>query len=379
MEAIIIGGGIGGLCTAIALKRAGISAAVYERADELTEIGAGLALAANGVKALDKLGLAEAVRRVGAPVMNTKIRSWRGQVLSEVPIAEVARRVNAESIVVHRADLQVALLRELGDAIRLGARCVGFEQDGTGVVARFADGREARGDILIGCDGLNSVIRARLFGERAPRYAGCTAWRGVTEFEPGLISPEVTFESWGRGALFGMAHIGSGRIYWFATKNAPEGEDDGPLGPKAALLEMFRGWHEPIRALIEATEDDAILRNDIYDREPLETWSNERVTLLGDAAHPMTPNLGQGACQAIEDAVVLADCFGEGDDPASILRAYEARRTDRANTIVKQSRRVGWVAQWENTVACRLRDLAVKSVPSSLQLKQLERVVGYTA
>jgi 2-polyprenyl-6-methoxyphenol hydroxylase-like FAD-dependent oxidoreductase len=220
-----------------------------------------------------------------------------------------------------------------------------------------------------------------LFGLEKPRYAGYTAWRAVVEPKEELLPWGTGFESWGSGARFGCAHIGKGRVYWFATTNAPEGGKDGPpgnaVGPKAALLRLFGSWHRPIGELIEATGEVAILRTDIYDREPLgERWGKGRVTLLGDAAHPMTPNLGQGACQAVEDAVVLARCLRETGATTDSLRRYERLRSDRAAMVVWRSRRVGRVGQVENPLLCRLRDRALSMIPPKAQLRQLEEVVG---
>ena len=195
------------------------------------------------------------------------------------------------------------------------------------------------------------------------------------------------FESWGRGKRFGCAHIGKGRIYWFATRNAPEGERDGPpgspTGAKATLLELFEGWHHPVHELVEATGEEAIRRDDLYDREPLSgCWGEGRVTLLGDAAHPMTPNLGQGACQAIEDAVVLARCLQEPDAAGregipGTLRRYEGLRTARTAKIVRRSRRIGQIGQLENALLCRLRDRALAMIPSRAKSRQLVEVVEH--
>ncbi|HEX5690169.1 MAG TPA: FAD-dependent monooxygenase, partial [Roseiflexaceae bacterium] len=207
-----------------------------------------------------------------------------------------------------------------------------------------------------------------------PRYAGYTAWRGVAPFDQARLTPGETF---GRGVRFGMAPIANGRAYWYATQNTSEGGRDQPGGRKRALLELFRGAHAPIEDVIAATDETAILRNDIYDREPLEHWSDGRVTLLGDAAHPMTPNLGQGACQALEDAVVLADALQQIGDVGAALRQYEARRIGRTSMLVRQARQVGAVGQWQNPLACRLRDALMKYVVAHVQDRQLKRVAGY--
>ena len=379
------GAGIGGLTAAIALRRAGFEVAVFERAAELREVGAGLLLAANAQKALGKLGLADAVARLGTPASAAEIRSWRGEVLASIPAAELEKRVGAPSAAVHRADLQALLVREVGEGrLRLGAEVQGFEQDESGVRAFLSGGSEERADILLGADGLHSKTRAVLFGPEKPRYAGYTAWRAVAEPGEELLPWGRGFESWGRGARFGCAHIGKGRVYWFATQNASEGAKDGtpgtPDGPKARLLRLFGSWHQPIGELIEATDEHAILRTDIYDREPLgEHWGEGRVTLLGDAAHPMTPNLGQGACQAIVDAVVMALCLHEVGATAEALRRYERLRSERAAMVVRRSRRVGRIGQLENPLLCRLRDRALAMAPPKLQLRQLEEVIGYEA
>jgi 2-polyprenyl-6-methoxyphenol hydroxylase-like FAD-dependent oxidoreductase len=384
-KVVVAGGGIGGLTAAIALRRAGFEVSVFERAAELGEVGAGLLLAANAQKSLAKLGLAEAVARLGTPASAGEIRSWRGEVLANIPAAELEKKIGTPSAAVHRADLQALLAREVGEGtLRLGAEVESFEQNKSGVRVKFADGGHESADVLVGADGLCSRIRTGLFGSEEPRYAGYTAWRAVVDPKEELLPWGTGFESWGRGARFGCAHIGDWRVYWFATANAPEGEKDGPpgslAGTKAKLLRLFSGWHWPVADLVQAAEEDTILRTDIYDREPLgERWGEGKVTLLGDAAHPMTPNLGQGACQAIEDAVVLARCLGERGATAESLRSYERLRSDRVAMVVRRSRRVGMVGQVKNPAICWLRDRALAMIPSKAQLRQLEEVVGYEA
>jgi 2-polyprenyl-6-methoxyphenol hydroxylase-like FAD-dependent oxidoreductase len=382
VKALVVGAGIGGLSAAIGLRRRGIEAVVFERATELKEIGAGIAIAANAMKALDWLGLADAVRKIGAPPKFYEIRSWRGEMLSRVSMSELGERVGAESVAAHRADLQAALLKaleEAGGGVKLGARCVGFEQKEGSVAVFLADGREEYGDLLVGADGLRSTVRAQLLDDGPPRYAGYTAWRAVVGEEPGLVPERISIESWGKGMRFLCARIGRGMVYWAAAKNSPEGEGDRlGGGAKDALLEDFRGWHTPVEALIWATDEDAILYTDIYDREPTRRWGEGQVTLLGDAAHPMTPDLGQGACQAIEDAVVLARCFDEEKaDVASALRLYEARRIGRTVAFVRRSRRLGRLAQVENPLLCRLRDAFLKTTPNQMVLRQTAEFLTY--
>jgi 2-polyprenyl-6-methoxyphenol hydroxylase-like FAD-dependent oxidoreductase len=306
--------------------------------------------------------------------MEGGIRSWKGKLLIGSSAAKIEERFGAPNIVVHRAELQASLLDALGaQYVEFGKQCVGVEQDREGVRARFADGCQAHGDLLIGADGLHSLIRSQLHGPQPPTYAGYTAWRGIVVFDHQRLQPG---ESWGAGMRFGQIPLSHGRVYWFATKNAPEGKASAK-GEKRELLRLFSDWHAPIKALIEASDPSAILRHDIYDRPVLKKWGEGRITLLGDAAHPMTPNLGQGACQALEDTLVLANALQKEPHIPSALRAYEAQRIPRTNSLVKQSRQVGQIGQWEEPLAVRLRDLLAQHILSRFQMRQLEPILGY--
>jgi 2-polyprenyl-6-methoxyphenol hydroxylase-like FAD-dependent oxidoreductase len=353
----IIGGGIGGLATACALQRQGIQVTVFERNPELREIGAGLTLWANGVQVLRHLGLGDALTAVSARLTHFECWSWRGKRLGSTRLDSIERRVGAPSLGIHRADL----LRLLAGAVDRGSihvheHCVGFRSEQGQVIAHFAAGHELQTDVLVGADGLYSVIREQLLGKQPPRYSGYTCWRGVTDFEEQHVSPGISSETWGRGRRFGMLPIGNRRVFWYATLNCPAGEQDRPGERKERLSRLFGGWREPIGRLIEATEEEAILRNDLFDRRPVRHWGSGRVTLLGDAAHPPTPNLGQGACQALEDALVLAGCLSDQREPVAALRAYEARRRKRSSAIIEQSALVGKIGQWEQPLLCSLRD-----------------------
>ena len=373
---VVIGGGIGGLAAAVALRQAGIAATVYERMSAIREVGAAVALWPNGVKALGALGLRDALDRIGLPEERGRIYSWRGALLSETLMPDVERRFGTPVLVVHRADLQAMLLAAFDGPVVLDAACTGFRQTARGVTALFADGRTAEGDLLIGADGIHSAVRAQLFGHQRPRYSGYTAWRGIAVTEGPLGEPGTGFETWGMGARFGASHITPRRIYWYGTMNAPEGGTDAPGGRKQEVQALFHDWHAPIPAIIAATPEAAILRNDIYDRPPLDHWSLGRVTLLGDAAHATTPNLAQGACQALEDGVVLARCLRDHSTVADALAEYEARRLRRANLVITTSWRLGQAGQWANPLLCRLRDAAMRAIPQEAQMRQLAAVIG---
>ena len=355
-DVLIAGGGIGGLTAAIALRQAGLPVQVLERTPEIRELGAGITLQANAVLALRRIGLDRAVMAAGRSIGIASIRRWDGTLLSGTDFREIETLLGAPSVAIHRATLQRILLEALGPGVlRAGSEVVVYEAGPDGVEVRLGDGGRIAGAALIGADGIRSAVRARLLGDGDPLYAGYVSWRGVTpeNFQP---APQEVCESWGAGRRFGIVPIEKGRVYWFATLNTPPGGRDEPGQSRATLLRLFKGWHPPVQALLEATPEEAILRNDILHRMPVRTWGEGRAALLGDAAHPMTPNLGQGAGQAIEDAVVLAECLrGEPDIPAA-LRRYEARRIPRANGFVLGSLRLGRLAQLENGLARALRD-----------------------
>lgn len=375
-KAILIGGGIGGLAAAIGLKGAGFEVEVFEQAAALAEVGSGISLWRNALAALDRLGVFGRLRALGIAGQEGAIYRPDGRLLARM---EAPRGGGASPggaiLLLHRAELHRVLLDAAGlDVVRTGARCVGIDQDEAGVTARFADGREARGDLLVGADGLRSVVRKALVDPSPPRYAGYTVYRGIAAFDPAKVVPG---ETWGRGLRIGRWGLAGGRSYWYASHAVPEGRGDPAAGRKAGLLALFRGWHAPVGDLIAATDEAAILRTDIYDRRPLSRWGVGRATLLGDAAHPMTPDLGQGACQAIEDAAILADCLRTPGDIPAALRAYESRRIPRTARVVAAARRIGRMARWSNPWACRLRDALMSSpLAARMQAEQMARVTS---
>lgn len=371
----IIGAGIGGLTAAIGLRRAGFEVEVHERAPELCAVGAGLTIQPNAVRALRLLGLGERLERAGAALRVGGLLHQDGVPISALPRAvgeALLSEAGAPIVGIHRASLQELLLAALGrDVLHLGRTCVGYELHGGGVSARYADGSCASYDALVGADGVRSAIRAQLVQDGEPVYAGYTSWRGVTSDRCGLAA-DFGGEVWGRGQRFGGCAIDGERFYWFAVANAPAGERDvDKEEAKAQLLARFADWAHFVPELIRSTPAAAILRTDIADRPPLSRWGEGCVTLLGDAAHAMTPNLGQGACQAIEDALVLSRELARADSLEHGLRAYEAARRDRANAVLVTSRKLGAVAQWQNPVACALRNTLFRAIPASMMKKQM--------
>lgn len=367
---IIVGGGIGGLTAAIALAQRGHTVDVLERAGELRPLGAGLTLQINAVKALSRLGLLQAIMAAGQVMKGASLLTWTGEVISQTDLERLAASIGAPSVGIHRAVLQQTLIDALGSArLHLGVEVRGFIQDEKSVTLILGDGSTRSADVVIGADGIHSALRAQLHGKCEPEYAGYTCWRGVCE-NAGIVEPTCVSESWGDAQRFGLVPIGQGRLYWFAVADAPPGEHDG-LDVKAELQKRFAGWHAAVERTIEATPKDAIFRNDIADRPTLHPWGQGRVTLLGDAAHPMTPNLGQGACMAIEDAVVLASALHELSDPAAALRLYEARRQERTDTVVNTARRFGRMGQWSSSFARAIRDAMLHSMPAFVTDRQM--------
>ncbi len=373
-RAIIIGGGIGGVTAAIALKRAGLDVIVFERAEELQEVGSGLPLWTNALRALHKIGLSDELEKLGVQVTSLSVSTWSGDTMADARNDKYLKRLGTITIVVHRAELLALLLKTLGeDRVQLGTTCVGFTQDASGVCARFADGQEVQGDVLIGADGIHSVIRTQLSGLIKPGNVGYTCWRGLAH----ITRTGLETWAWGKGCQFGIIPMSQARVYWFVQKYAPEGEKDKPGGRKNEVLELFHDWHDPIPAVIEATVETDILRNDIYELKHLRQWSHGRVTLLGDAAHAMTPNLGQGACQAIEDAVELGECLKDKTDIIAALKLYEKRRVTRANRIALVAHLIGQVVQWENPILSGARNTIFRSMPLSMIIKRLMWMLDY--
>jgi 2-polyprenyl-6-methoxyphenol hydroxylase-like FAD-dependent oxidoreductase len=371
---IIIGGGIGGLCAAVGLRRAGHEALVYEKSPFFSGLGAGLTLWANAVKALRWLGI-DVDGLGGAAIHSAEIWSWKGRPLSRTNVRRMEPKLGAPSIAAHREDLLALLMASLpGDPLR-ARKFVGFEQDAAGVMVYFADGSVEQADLLVGADGIHSAVRRELFPTVRPLYAGYAAWRGVTTLRS--AHPTRMVETWGPGARFGMVPIGGKRMYWFATANGEPGRRPSGEERKAELAQIFRGWAAPVEALIESTPAETILYNDILDLDPLPAWGRERVILLGDAAHATTPNLGQGACQAIESSVSLARSLAQEADLPSALRRYEAERHARTAWITTTSRQLGDVAQWETPALCGMRDLAVRLAPAFVMERQIARAAGY--
>ncbi|WP_236794892.1 FAD-dependent monooxygenase [Amycolatopsis sp. GM8] len=370
--AVIAGAGIGGLSAAIALRKAGWRVRVLERAPVPGEVGAGISLWPNAARALAELGAGQLLDH-GTVQDGMGLRAPGGRWLFR---SSAATGVS----LVHRAELH-RQLRDLlpAEVVVPGATVVDVVQDARSATARYlVDGSEhaLTADVVIGADGLRSRTReAQWPAAPSPRYTGFTAWRGVTD-EPFALT-ELS-ETWGRGADFGLTQLADGRVYWFGTSNAPEGAPSGDN--HAEVLTRFGHWHDPIGAVIRATAPDSVLRHDVYQQpRPLPRFANDRVALLGDAAHAMTPNLGQGACLALEDAVVLGAELAGADDVTLALQRYDAARRPRTQRLSALSDRMARLVQAENPVVVALRSALVAAIPARLGAANLTRNARWTA
>lgn len=372
---IIIGGGIGGLTAALALQKIGIEVRVFERAPEFREVGAGLGLWLNALRPLDRLGVGEKIRGFAAPLKFAEICTPQGKVLSRMDIEKAVGVKDAANFVMHRADLHSAIKEALPTgSLETSAECEKIEQDKDGVTAHFKSGESVRGSLLIGADGLHSVVRKSLWGESMLRYSGQTCYRGVADASP----PEknVIREIQGAGKRGAVCPISDNRVYWWTALNACQGETDEPAERRGELLKIFKGWGFGLPEIISATEKE-VLRNDLVDREPLKTWSKGRITLLGDAAHPMLPNLGQGACTAIEDAFVLAQNVAQSGLNPIALENYESKRIARTTKIVKQSWNFGIPVRWKHQMSVRFRETLMSLMPESVAQNIIRENVCY--
>ncbi|HZT51242.1 MAG TPA: FAD-dependent monooxygenase [Stellaceae bacterium] len=341
----IIGGGIGGLAAALALHRRGIEIELYEQSPELSEIGAGLNLSPNALKAFRALGIEAEAIAIGYEAESQVIRNWSNgrTIFRQARKGVMAEKFGAGYLTVHRADLTAVLSRHLPEHIfRLGARCTGVVPGDQTAVARFADGREIEADIIVGADGIRSVVRESLFGAEAPRFTGCVCWRGLVPMDSvprGLIATDNTMYMGPHGHVVHYL-VRRGELVNFVAhydSDAWTEESWTRECDRSELMQTYAGWHDSLLRLYECAE--RYYKWALYDRDPPERWSKGRATLLGDSAHAMLPYLGQGACMAIEDGYILAAALAHmPDDLGGALQLYERVRAPRARRTVLGSR-----------------------------------------
>jgi 2-polyprenyl-6-methoxyphenol hydroxylase-like FAD-dependent oxidoreductase len=370
----IVGGGIGGIATAVALHQVGINAVVYERAALLREVGVGMMLWPNATRVLRDMGLLEKVLACSGPNTHFLVRASCGKVLMNIALGNF----DVPAVCARRSDLLTVLLKALpGERVRLGYDLQFLKQSRGKVRLNFSGGLVEEHNAVVGADGIRSRVRSELFGDSDPIYRGYTVWRGVARYDGNALPPSSNSETWGVGKRFGILNTGHKRFTWYATANVASNQLDAPCGRKQELQSMFAGWHEPIADLIDATENDEILKNGARDFAPLRRWGDRMVTLLGDAAHPCTPNLGQGGCMALEDALVLAKCVDREASLQSALRRYESLRFHRTRGIQQRSLLMGHIGQWQNPLLVTGRRVVTRLLSPKLIERNLRHVYSY--
>jgi len=344
LKVAVIGSGIGGLAAAVSLRQAGFDVDVYEQAPELTTIGGGINMGPNAVRVLYRLGLQAGMDREGVKPLTHHQRRWDdGRTLAHTTINPRAEELyGAPHITIHRADLLSVIAAGFPtERIHLGHCLTNVEHVGDHVTASFVNGTRIETDVLVGADGIHSAVRAGLFGEEAPQFAGCVAYRGLVPAERlADLRLERGNQSWvGPGAHFVHYFVARGSLLNFVgwtEHDTWNREDWTDRATTARALTAFEGWHPHVRRIIDAA--DACFIWALFDRDPLPRWSVGRVTLLGDACHPMYPFMGQGAAQAIEDGATLTACLKADGDPVAALERYERLRLPRVTRLQEMSR-----------------------------------------
>ncbi|MFI1577113.1 FAD-dependent monooxygenase [Embleya sp. NPDC020630] len=381
-EAIVVGAGPGGLAAATALHRKGWSVVVLERSATLEPIGAAIAIAPNGLRALDTIDAGVPLRASAAIRGAATLRRPDGRVLSPTSGEAFTARFGEPMVLAARAELMRVLLAGLpADALRTGTTVLTVTPGDADRRATVTTADETlTADLVVAADGIRSPIRQAVFPEHpGPRYAGFTTWRAIV---PAMdITPG---ETWGRGLVFGAMPLADGRVYWYATANRPAGTTHGDAaGERAELLRLYRDFHAPVGDLIAAAPAERILHLDVHEMAtPLPAHHRGRVVLIGDAAHAMTPNLGQGGNQALEDAIELADVLSEVTAAGVVdaLPGYSRRRVARTSAVVRKSRRIGAMAQWHGRGAVAVRDTLLRvagRVAPDAALRPLDPVLAW--
>jgi 2-polyprenyl-6-methoxyphenol hydroxylase-like FAD-dependent oxidoreductase len=367
----ISGGGIAGLTTAIALQQIGLHPVIFEAAPVIREIGAGIGLGANAFKVLHYLGIDKEVMEAGRDLSTFIIYTEKGKVLSKtVP----GRHLHGpENFSIHRAVLHIILLSHVDpQSIRTNKRLVDVIQEGGKLQLRFSDWTAEWVDHLVAADGIHSIVRKKLLPGSSVNYAGYTCWRAI--IDNSTLQWQQSSETWGRKGRFGIVPLQFNKMYWYACLNTPPGNEHMKKYTVQDLKRHFGHFHAPVAAILDLTKNEDLVHGDIIDLKPVNRFAFDNIVLIGDAAHATTPNLGQGACQAMEDAVVLAQEIKKNNDFSKAIRQFEQRRLKRTHMIARQSRFLGKIAQLENPLATGIRNALLRLTPESIKEKEMKKI-----
>lgn len=370
---IVAGGGIAGLTAAIALQQEGYHVTVLERADELKEVGAGLGLGANAWKALRMLGVMDELEPACHHLKEIEFLNQTGEKLNEIDIEKLNQEYGVAYFTVHRAQLQKVLAQHLHvGTLQLGKRIVQVEQSGAGVTVHLEDGTTEGGNALIAADGIHSTIRNYIVPDVMLRYSGYTCWRAVIDAPPNTYMSGVFTETWGANGRIGIVPLTNNQLYWFACVNAPFRSEKMNDYTTEELLHHFQDYHFPIPELLKWTNNERLFQNDVIDLKPMQHFAFDNILLIGDAAHAMTPNMGQGASQAIEDALVLRQAVNNEQSIEKAFISFEQERLPKTTTIVNGSWRVGQAAQMDKNLPISIRNAVMRMTPSKMLERQLK-------
>lgn len=372
-EIIIIGGGVGGLCAAIACQRRGMDATVYEAASELQPIGGGIWISPNALQVLERFGLTEKIKERGVALDGIQYQDVSGKVVRNDIFKDVIEKFGHTTVCIRRTELQRTLIEELDDGtIELDKRCARVRQTDEKAIAEFADGTQAEGDVIIAADGIRSTVRQQLFPLSSLRYSGQSCYGGISNVDLPPSMERLSLEIWGNGTRVTWAPFNDEQVTWFAVHKVPEFRRNRETS-RARLRELFSNYPDPTDEVIRRTDEEDIFHINLCDLEPLDTWYDGRIVLIGDAAHAQTPNLAQGAAQAIEDAFVVVDNLKDHDSPTAAFEAYEQIRMEKAKELVNWSWYVGKAAHLESWWARKFRNVAIKHMPTVVFKRQRDR------
>lgn len=374
MKINIIGAGIGGLTAAIALEKKGHQVELFDAAAALRPIGAGIIMASNAMQIARRLGFADEIAQAGNVLDYFGIADHEGKPLQMMDIQAIRAKFGEPSVAIHRGQLQQVLLHQLPNTpVHINKRLESIQQVPRGkVIAFFEDGSQAESDVLIGADGLRSATRKAIFGEKPLRYSSHTCWRGIIEYQ--FEVPHEAKELWAKtgGKRVAMIQVAPGKVYFYYTEKHKPGFKVSTADQLNYLQAQFSEFPSVYAEVIAKAKSSEIFHDDLYDLKPISQWHHDRVILLGDAAHATTPNMGQGGCQAIEDAWYLAEYLERYDNVEASFAAYEKFRRPKVNFVVNTSFMIGKMSNLGGRIGHRLRNWALSATPKKMAEQQLE-------